>query len=455
MPQNHAKLMGWFSMHRWVSGFAALCLLLALLLAPSRPALAEDLHARISTVAADGTLKLTLPAGHAVKAGDTVTVSTDVPGIGRVTLQTRWRVMRVDRNVATAAAIGVVSGLPKPGFEATIATTGPAPAALAGTTDNLLADQRQKAEAGDAKAMLRLGYHYLGTLPLTVAPAKPDPQQALHWLTLAAQRNNADAACALADVYRKKNDIVHALRFTRQAAERGSAACQYALGVALLNGDGVTKNPAKAFKWIDKAALAGLMPANYQLAKLYLNGIGTKRNVARARSMFVGLAELGVPSAMFYASMLLAPTQPQQAFAWLLKAAKAGHATAMYQVGTSYLQGDKAFKVAKNQPESRRWYEKAARTGEPESMIMLADLMEHGIGGPRNSREAAQWAFMALRGRVLQVEGLLQKPQTWSAAFWRALQIELKRAGAYKGQIDGRFGKATLQAIVAVVKQGS
>jgi TPR repeat protein len=367
--------------------------------------------------------------------------------------------MTKDKIMIGTARLGRLSGFAIPLLMLTLFVAALQPAwtqdLQAGSGDTVLDDYRQQAEAGDTTAMLRLGYHYLGAVPLPVAPAKPDPRQAVRWLTMAAEHKNAAAACALASYYQKQKNTEPALRFARQAAVGGDPACMYKLGVALLNGNGVAKNPTEAAAWIGKAAKAGLVPARYQDAKLHLFGIGVERDLARAQAMFLYLADRGLPGAMFYASMLLFQTQPQQALAWNQKAAEAGHTMAMYQLGTLYLSGDTTAKVAKNQAEARRWYAKAATAGEPESMLMLADMMEHGVGGPRDSHEAARWMMKALRGQAIQIQGLLLQPQNWSPAFWMALQTKLKEAGVYKGRIDGRFTKATLQAIVAVIEQSA
>jgi TPR repeat protein len=315
-----------------------------------------------------------------------------------------------------------------------------------------LAGLRTRAEAGDTDAMLMLGEHYLGDIPLTAARVNPDPRQALHWLTMAAQHKNAAAACALASYYRNHKDNARAQRFTRQAAKGGDAACMYALGMAQLNGNGTPKNPTEAATWIGKAAKAGLLSARYQEAKLHLSGIGVKRDVAKARAMFLHLARQGVPGAMFYAAALVGRSNPQQTMALTRKAAASGHPTSMYQMGMFYQTG---VNVAKDEPEARRWYTRAARAGEPEAMVWLAFMFEHGTGGPQNSYEAARWAIKAFRGNAVQSDTILQRPQNWSAAFWKAMQTQLQQAGVYKGRIDGRFTKATLQAIEAVIKQGA
>lgn len=316
----------------------------------------------------------------------------------------------------------------------------------------MLDDYRRKAEAGDADAMLVLGEHYLGHLPLTGEKAQRDPPQGLRWLTMAAERENAVAACALARYHRERKDFGQALRWTRQAADGGDAVCMFALGGALLNGSGVAKNEAEAAVWIGKAAKAGLLPARYKDAELHLFGHGVPRDVPKAGAMFLNLANEGVPGAMLFNCILLGATKPQEALNWCRKAADAGHSTAMYQMATVYLTGAG---VIKNESEARRWYQRAAEAGEPESMISLASMFEHGVAGPRSSQEAARWAMKALYGQAVQTDAMLQRPREWSAAFWKEMQARLRAAGVYRGAVDGKFGPGTARAIEAIVKEGA
>jgi len=225
----------------------------------------------------------------------------------------------------------------------------------------------------------------------------------------------------------------------------------FALGMRMLSGADF-KNPQQAFTWIKKAADTGFLPAQFQLGQLYLAGTGTPKDSGKAVAAFQALAQRGVPAAMFYVCAMTGTTKKQEAREWCKKAAGAGNRMAMYQLGTIYLTGDG---VPRNETEARRWYARAAALGEPNSMFWLGMLDERGIAGPQNSQQAARWVMKALRSHSLQIDGLLQQPANWSPAFWKALQTQLKQAGVYQESIDGRFTKATMQAIAAVIKQGA
>lgn len=61
-----------------------------------------------------------------------------------------------------------------------------------------------------------------------------------------------------------------AVVYYKKSADQGNPDGQYGYGVALLNGEGIAKDPAEAEKWIRKAADAGLEGAINQMALIFL-----------------------------------------------------------------------------------------------------------------------------------------------------------------------------------------
>lgn len=57
------------------------------------------------------------------------------------------------------------------------------------------------------------------------------------------------------------------LQWQTDRAEKGSDSMQYTLGMRYLNGDGVTKDPKKARKWLDASAKQGNADAKKVLAE--------------------------------------------------------------------------------------------------------------------------------------------------------------------------------------------
>jgi TPR repeat protein len=382
---------------------AAISIALAFLAIAPPEARSEELRTEVVEVSQDGRIKLMLPAGHPVRVGDQVAISTAVPNVGTMTLDTRWRIETIGDGFATAGPLGPSDALPRGNYGAlglrytAVIATSAVPAAAAART--LLDWYRAKAERGDADAMLRLGMHYRGHMPLTGESAQPDLKEAERWLSMAAERRNAAAACELAAINREAANTALAARWTRQAAEAGDPPCMYRLGLMLLKGDGLAKNETEAFAWIKKASDAGVVAATFELARLHQAGLGTRADP--------------------------------------------------YELGTNYMTGQG---VAKDETEARRWFAEGAALGEPESTFWLAMLTERGMGGGRDSKEAARLMMLALRGGSPYAGNLLQHPGEWSPAFWRELQVLLRQAGVYQGAQDGQFGPTTVRSIVQVMK---
>ena len=63
-------------------------------------------------------------------------------------------------------------------------------------------------------------------------------------------------------------DYGEAVRWYRLAAEQGNAPAQFNLGVAYVNGDGVTRDNEEALRWYRLAAEQGHAPAQERLDRL-------------------------------------------------------------------------------------------------------------------------------------------------------------------------------------------
>jgi hypothetical protein len=79
------------------------------------------------------------------------------------------------------------------------------------------------------------------------------------------------------------------------------------------------------------------------------------------------------------------------------KAAAAGYAMAMNNIGATYEEGEG---VARNYAEAFRWYSKAAAAGEPIAMIDLGWLYEHGQGVAQDLAEARRLYETAAKAGV-------------------------------------------------------
>jgi len=73
------------------------------------------------------------------------------------------------------------------------------------------------------------------------------------------------------------------------------------------------------------------------------------------------------------------PKDPEEALYWLKRAAKKGHAGAMFSLGNMYYSGEG---VVADLAMARDYYKQSANAGHREAMLRLATMSERGEGGP-------------------------------------------------------------------------
>ena len=79
----------------------------------------------------------------------------------------------------------------------------------------------------------------------------------------------------------------------KRKAEAGNAKSQFGLARLYYNGDGVTKDDAKAAEWYQKAAEQGNDFAQYKLGAMYDKGEGVPRDAARTAEWWKKAAAQG------------------------------------------------------------------------------------------------------------------------------------------------------------------
>jgi len=122
---------------------------------------------------------------------------------------------------------------------------------------------RPLAEAGDADAAFNLGQAYrLGRGVSTSLAA------AQTWLERAARKDHLDAQTTLGLLLFNGGNRISGLRWLRTAAEQGEPRALLIYGTALFNGDGVVRDPVRAYAYVSRAAAQGLAPAQTTLAEM-------------------------------------------------------------------------------------------------------------------------------------------------------------------------------------------
>lgn len=149
-----------------------------------------------------------------------------------------------------------------------------------------------------------------------------------------------------------------------EAATRGDAAAQYAVGQRYANGEDIAQDMSEAAKWFERAAKQGLAIAQYRLATQYEKGRGVTQNDATARN-------------------------------WYEKAAAAGNVKAMHNLAVIHAEGRG---TAQDFKTAARWFTQAADYGLGDSQYNLAILNERGLGIEKNLVDAYKWLDIAARG---------------------------------------------------------
>ncbi|MGL4542177.1 MAG: tetratricopeptide repeat protein, partial [Polymorphobacter sp.] len=147
------------------------------------------------------------------------------------------------------------------------------------------------AQAGDGDALFNLGQAYkLGR------GVPQDMVRARDYFAAAAAKGSLPAQANLGIMLFQAGDKPEALRWLRQAADRGEPRAQYVLGVATFNGDGIRRSKPLGYAYLLRAAASGLAQAQTTLAAIEptLNAVDRSSGAAIAASLAAGT---GVPAA--------------------------------------------------------------------------------------------------------------------------------------------------------------
>ena len=148
----------------------------------------------------------------------------------------------------------------------------------------------------------------------------------------------------------------------REAVMRADAAAEYELAARLIDGRLGARDAASGAKWLEQAADQGLAPAQYRLATLYEKGVGVEKDIDHAKALY-------------------------------LKAAAAGNARAMHNLGV--LTADSANGAKPNYVEAAEWFRKAGKLGVKDSQFNLGILEARGLGVPQDLGQAWLWFSLA------------------------------------------------------------
>ena len=194
----------------------------------------------------------------------------------------------------------------------------------------------EAAEAGDPVAMYNIGHMY----DVGAGGLYSDEKTALNWYLKAAELGDAPSMNRLGDLYLysyEMKDTAAALEWYLKAAELENYDACINLYCMYDQGNGVEQNAAEAQKWLEEANRILCDPALFSKNTGYLDYYQEIRDLN------------------------------QEAIDWIQKAAKAGYASGMVNLG--YWRYEKTFIDV---DEAMGWYQSAANEGNENGMAWLA-----------------------------------------------------------------------------------
>ena len=257
------------------------------------------------------------------------------------------------------------------------------------------------AENGYAPAQARLGLWYGHQLLSTPAYIKSDEEKSMHWLIKAAEQNEASAEFGLSYIMNVRHDSQKYVYWLHRAAEHGYILAQFELGRHYERGDceGIKKDYQQSAYWYHKGA--GLFhDSTYALSKMYREGKGVQKNSQLADYWYLrseAIAGLIHESARAEAQFKLASIYETgndvvsqdmyQALRWYSRAATKQHRMARYRLGKIYMS-DKYFQDTQ---QAIFWLKKAAEQDVSLAMQSLGIIYRDGLGVEKNIEYASQW----------------------------------------------------------------
>jgi TPR repeat protein len=175
------------------------------------------------------------------------------------------------------------------------------------------------------------------------------------------------------------NDLISALQ---NAADAGQPMALWQLGLMYENGEGVEKDPVKAFGYFSQIANehADAAPRGVEA------DIVAQSFVKVGEYYATGLPEAGIVKDEARSNRLM-----------MHAASYFGDADAQYRVGLTYLE---EANVSANSLQSARWLSLAARKGHAPAQAQLGHLLFNGDGIEANPVEGLMWLTVAARRAV-------------------------------------------------------
>lgn len=212
------------------------------------------------------------------------------------------------------------------------------------------------------------------------------------------------ATAALNDQQQDAKPIV-SIEQLRREAEAGDVKAQYALGVAYVRGEVISRDLAQAKVWLERAAAQDDGEPSYQLGIYHAMGIWGKVDAEQAFYWIERAAKYDNPAALvalsnFYLDGFGTSQNGELAIKLLTSAANKEYAQAQYRLGIIYHSGKI---VPKDTVRAREWFIKAHEAGDIDAAFMVAQTY-HGPDWKEHQAEIFKWTKIGASRRSLPAQ---------------------------------------------------
>ncbi len=228
--------------------------------------------------------------------------------------------------------------------------------------------------------------------------------KAVALLTKAANKGEVNAMIALADFNTSRKNLKYGIdakkgaQWLTKAAAEGHAGAMLSLAYHYHFGTGtLAKDKAAAKQWVEKALL--LYPCSVkervEMARYYDLGIGVERNTEKAAEWAAKALESDIEEtgdmtqlATMYRNGFGVDVDPGKSRTWYERAANAGDAKAMQELGKIHMQGDLK---GQDVEQAHIWFDKAMARGNVSALEELGKIYAKGKGVERDEAKAVEY----------------------------------------------------------------
>ena len=177
-------------------------------------------------------------------------------------------------------------------------------------------------------------------------------------------------------------------------AEQGNAEAQFRLARAHLKGEGVPKNPTKAYLWMKKSADQGYPDAIGGMGYFYSAGVEVEKDDAEAVRRFRQGVEKGSVRALLNLGLVTAngrglPQDHAEGLRMIDDAAAKSLPEALNAQAETYFYGQ--FGRSQDYGKARESYRRAAEAGILGAQNILGVIYRDGLGVSRDEETAIHW----------------------------------------------------------------